>query len=157
MKNRILIVIITILLSSLIISAQQFKGRNSNRACLAEKLNLTEEQQKNIEDIRYTHQNKIIDLRAELKKSRLAQHKLLNEENLDKDEYMAMENKTNELQASINTARAEMKLEILAQLDDTQKEIWLNSARNIGIRSFRDKAGRTRDSRRSGLGRMNCW
>jgi Spy/CpxP family protein refolding chaperone len=89
-----------------------------------EKLNLTDEQQSQIEKLRFTHQEKMIDLKADLEKEELSLRELKNAGNYSRSEYIA---KVEELMAAhnkIRLAKANHHMDVYEMLDAEQRETW---------------------------------
>ncbi|MBU1098406.1 MAG: Spy/CpxP family protein refolding chaperone [Bacteroidetes bacterium] len=126
MKKNLLFISILLFVFSALVMAQPFEGKNNSRnfdrkGRLIQQLNLTTEQQKKIDDLRFNHQNKMIELKAQLQKNKLEMGKTIKSGNLNKSDYLALVNKNNDLKSAMNTSRAEMFLNIYSLLDDEQK------------------------------------
>lgn len=65
----IVLTIVLVLVSNLF--AQKSKDRLMKKGFGIEKLNLTEDQKTKFDEIRFTHQEKVIDLKAQLRKNQL--------------------------------------------------------------------------------------
>jgi Spy/CpxP family protein refolding chaperone len=156
MKNKLFILSIVIV-ASIMLGAQPYQGNKNNRNDIINKLNLSEDQKSKIEDIRFEHQKIAIELRAELQKNRLSQKQLLKSDNVDKSEYLALVEQGNAVRSKLQISRADMQMNILEQLDETQRKIWNDSGSCCGIGNGE---GRGMKHKRSGKnfrnGRMDC-
>lgn len=106
------------------ISAQPGPGKSKGKAVIADKLNLTADQEKKIEDLRTNHQKKMIDLRADMAKLHLEKKELLNKGNYDRKSFLALEEKIMKQRNAIEIARANQQMDVYEVLDATQKELW---------------------------------
>jgi Spy/CpxP family protein refolding chaperone len=117
-------------------------------------LNLTDEQTKTFNDIRYKHQMEAIDLRAELDKNRAEVRKMMADENVNSDKLLALTKANNEILAKMRTSRTQMWLDVYNILDDNQKEIWTTRFNQFGGRQ--GKGFRAGGRHHGGFGRNNC-
>jgi len=106
------------------ISAQPGPGMGQRKAMIHEKLNLTPEQEKKIDDLRTNHQKKMIDLRADMQKLHLEKKELLNKSNYDRKSFLALEDKIMKQKNVIETAVANHQMDVYELLDANQKVIW---------------------------------
>jgi len=108
------------------ISAQQMWGdgpRLSNKR-IADKLNLSSDQQAKFNEIQYEHQKKIIDLRSQLQKNRLEIKKMMNENNVDEKKLLNLVESNNKIHNEIRISKTQKWLAIYKILDNDQKQIW---------------------------------
>src|SRR5690606_32474279 len=89
-----------------------------------DQLNLTEDQQKKVDDLRLTHKEQMIDLRAELDKSRIENQKLRRSINFSREDLLNQTRKMNEIRNRIAESRANHFMDIYQLLDDEQKKVW---------------------------------
>jgi len=108
------------------VSAQPAPGAGMERgkALIADKLNLTPDQQKSIESLRTANQKQMIDLRAEMAKLHIAKKELLNKGNYDRKTNIALEEKISKQKNVIDAARANHQMDVYQILNADQKEIW---------------------------------
>ncbi len=97
---------------------QRFKGR------MLEKLNLTDEQQTKIEDLRIEHQKAMIDLRADLQKKRLAVKELTQKGNYSRSDYLNRVKDLNSARDNIASSMANHRMDVYEVLNDQQKKIF---------------------------------
>ena len=109
---------------------------------MLDKLNLTDEQKTKIEDTRLNHQEKMIDLRANLEKKLLALKELRVKGNLDRDAVIAAVKDINLAKNDIAISRANNMMDIYEILTPDQRKIW------------KDNMGFFKEFGRNNMGRM---
>lgn len=141
-KNIIVTLVLAVLFSgSLFAQPDGFgMGRRGGfgKMQFKEKLNLSEEQEKQFNDITYKHQSESIDLRAKVKKNRLELKNLLDNKNVDEQKVLALTEETSKLQAQLKQSAVKTWLAIYKTLDKEQKEIWAESFMGMGMRGRYD-------------------
>ena len=124
--------IITALLSFLIVIAGAFtfaqkqrenRGENK-RERIIEKLNLTDEQQTQIEEIRFAHQGKMIDLRADVEKKELGLKELQSTANFSRSDYITKVEEVISTENEMKVERANHHMDVYELLDTEQRETW---------------------------------
>jgi Spy/CpxP family protein refolding chaperone len=126
------ILIITVFLSFIIVLAGAFtfaqrqkeNRRDNKRENMIEKLNLTEEQQTQIEEIRFTHQENMIDLKADVEKKELTLKELQSTNNFSRSDYITNIEEIISAQNKIRLANANHHMDVYELLDAEQKETW---------------------------------
>ncbi len=108
-------------------------GMGKRKAVIAEKLNLTADQEKKIEDIRTNHQKKMIDLRADMAKLHLEKKELLNKGNFDRKSFLALEEKIMKQKNTIEMVMANHQMDVYDVLDAKQKELWNDRPMHKGM------------------------
>jgi len=133
MKRTLLI---TTLLSFLIVIAaftfaqEERENRRENKCeRIIEKLNLTDEQQTQIDDIRFAHQEKMIDLKADVEKKTLSLKELQSSGNFSRADYIAMVEDKISVQNKIKLAKANHHMDVYELLDAEQQETWTKMKR----------------------------
>lgn len=124
--------IITALLSFLIVIAGAFtfaqkpreNRRDNMRVKMIEKLNLTDQQQTQIEEIRFNHQEKMIDLKADVEKKKLALKELQSSGNFSREDYVAMVEEKISAKNKIAIEKANHQMDVYELLDAEQQETW---------------------------------
>ncbi len=124
--------IITALLSFLIVIAGAFtlaqkqrENRKENvRGKMIEKLNLTDQQQTQIEEFRFTHKKKMIDLRADVEKKKLGLKELQSSANFSRDDYITKVGEIISAENIIKLERANHRMDVYELLDAEQQETW---------------------------------
>lgn len=126
MKNTVigLIAILILTLPFADTSAQKRKMNMDDSFRGLDQLQLSEDQQKQIDDLRMTHKSQMIDLRAELSKSRLENQKLRTSGNFSRSDLLSQTRKMNEIRNRIAESRANHFMDVYELLNDDQKKIW---------------------------------
>lgn len=96
----------------------KFKGKK------LDKLELSQEQKEKIEKIKDAHKREMIDLKANLKKLRMDQKELFDAININREAVLNKVGEISEAKNKIAVSRANVLLNIQAQLNDKQKEIF---------------------------------
>ena len=128
--KRILIVttllVFLLALASVFTFAQQEREdrRDHRRVKLIEMLNLTEEQQTQIEKIRFSHQEKMIDLKADVEKKELGLKELQSTANFNRNDYIAKVEEIISAENKIKLEQANHHMDVYELLDTEQKETW---------------------------------
>lgn len=118
----ITIMMFVLLFSTDAISQPHRFGRGGKGNCRLDGLNLTEDQQKKIDDLRDSHWNEVGKLHDELDKLKIEKRTMMRGDNLDKRVYIDSEKKMSELREKIALTRAEHKMAIYDVLTPEQKE-----------------------------------
>ncbi|MBU0475929.1 MAG: hypothetical protein KKF62_17425 [Bacteroidetes bacterium] len=87
-------------------------------------LKLTDDQVAKISDLRFKHENLVIETQNEIQKNRLVVRKMMTDNKIDQKELLKLTSNNSELQAKIKLSRTTMWLDVYNLLDDTQKEQW---------------------------------
>jgi len=124
--------IITALLAFLIVLAGAFtyaqrqkeNRRDNMRENMIEKLNLSDQQQTQIEEIRFAHQEKMIDLKADVEKKELALKELQSTNNFSRNDYIGNVEDIISAKNKIRLANANHHMDVYELLDAEQQGIW---------------------------------
>lgn len=103
--------------------AQKRMANGFGQGRMFTQLDLSDSQKSEIEKLRYEHQMKAIDLRAELKKNKIEIENLLNAEKVDENAVMNLVEKNNEIHNSLSKMRMEMRIKVGSLLTTEQKEL----------------------------------
>ena len=136
-------ILLTLSISS--VYAQPMKKQNI-RQNIYSKLNLTDEQQDKIEQLRINHQKKMVDLRADLEKSQLELKDLMIKGNYSRTDYLKIVQNIQKKKEVMATERANHQMDVYEILTPEQKEIWNDSRGNFD--GFRMKNKRFPNCRR---------
>ena len=129
----------------------KFKNKAPFEKELKGGLNLTEDQKKQFDDLELQHDKKMIDLRADLQKSRLMKREVTNKESFSKNDYLTAEEKIMQAENKIQMEKAKLKMDKYSLLDENQKKIFMNEGEHDfmfkfdmdgfkdGMRMFREK------------------
>lgn len=96
----------------------------SNIERMQKNLNLNDQQIAKMSDIRFEHQNMVIDLKGKIKKNRLIIRKMMEDNKVENEKLLKIVSQNNELLGKIKLSKTNMWLDIYNILDDTQKEKW---------------------------------
>ena len=125
-------------------NAQGWRGRNFNnqnfRENLKAELKLTDAQQEKINSLRDAHQNKMIDLKAQMQKDALALRELKQNENVNRNDVLAAVEKLNKSREAMSLERTNHMLDV--------REVFTPEQRKL----LKDKRGPFMGN---GMGRMN--
>lgn len=127
MKKRVLIFLTTVFLLILIgpgIGQQRDHDRIQMKDKMVNVLNLTDEQQVKIDEIRLNNQKEMIDLKADLQKKKIGLKELLQKGNYSRAEYISRTDGIISANNKIEIARAEHQMDIYESLDADQQKIW---------------------------------
>lgn len=111
--------------NSLLAQKRDFRPGNQrgfNEERWFEKLDLTEEQQEAIADLRYEHRMQAVELHSKLAQNRLQLEKLFDEDNVDENAAMDIVDENNNIHNQLAKSRMEMRLKINSLLTPEQKE-----------------------------------
>jgi Spy/CpxP family protein refolding chaperone len=143
MKN--LIWVLVAVLSVAFISQESFsqkrfhKKQNEFRGQFMTKLNLTEEQEKKFEQLRFAHQEKMVKLRSDVELKELELKKLTSGDNVTRSEMLKLTKELNEIKNEIAIARVNHKMDVYDNLDANQKKLWLEQKEKVGMMKDRMK------------------
>jgi len=125
--------IIATLLSFLIVLAgaftyaQQQKGdrKDNKHGKMIEKLNLTDQQQTQIEEFRFAHQEKMIDLKADVEKKKLGLKELQSTADFSRGDYISKVEDIISAKNKIKLAKANHHMDVYELLDAEQQKTWI--------------------------------
>lgn len=128
------IAIISALLISRDLFAQEMMvhERNKNQMQIHQKLNLTEEQQVKVEALRFSHQEEMVDLKANLEKRKIEMAELKNKGNYTRDEFLGKTNEIISARNKIALSLANHQMDVYQILDETQKKEWNKFSSEFG-------------------------
>jgi Spy/CpxP family protein refolding chaperone len=125
--KRLSVISLTIILylsfTILNVAQQNYKSRNGEQRGerYAEKLNLTEEQQTAIEELKINNQKEMIDLKADLERKKLDLKELKFKGNYTRDEFLNGVQALNNSKNKIALAKANNRMDIYKLLTAEQK------------------------------------
>ena len=99
---------------------------------MREKLHLTDQQVSKIASLRSGHMKKMVDLRAELKKSMIDEKDIRNKENFTREDIIAGVEKANKIRNDIALENANHRIDIWETLTPEQKKIAKDSPQWFG-------------------------
>lgn len=133
-RIMVLIMVTILILSNNILSQGKTQKKEQFQKQIHQQLNLTDEQQTKVDNIKFTHQKEMIDLKADLDKRELELRELKNKGNYTRDEYL---NKVNEIIAARNKIAlsvANHQMDVYQILDENQKKEWNKMSHQFGER-----------------------
>jgi Spy/CpxP family protein refolding chaperone len=106
------------------VAQQNYKSRDGQQRGerFAEKLNLTEEQQSVIEELKIKNQKEMIDLKADLEMKKLDLKELKSKGNYTREEFINLVKSVNKSKNNIAIAKANNRMDIYEQLTAEQKK-----------------------------------
>jgi len=147
----------TILLLSFIISGdgfaqmkQKFQKRIMMHENMMEKLNLTDEQNDKLSDLRTAHQKAMIDLKSELQKKMIDMRDLKDNADLKRADLISAVESINTVKNKIAISMANHKMDVFEILNAEQKKVWLEHE------PFRNHMKMMFKGRGFGPGRFGC-
>lgn len=126
MKFRIIAVIaVGIIISSQNIFAQEMLQKKQQfRDQIHKQLNLTDDQQTKIDELKLAHKKEMIDLKANLDRKELALAELKNKGNYSREDFLNKINDVITARNKIAISFANHQMDVYEQLDENQKKEW---------------------------------
>lgn len=118
-KLAVLAVIVTVI--SPFIFSQPKVGLNLKR--LGDKLNLTDAQKDQIENLRIKHQKDMVDLKAKLEKARIEMREVTGNGDFTRNEYLAAHNKLTKIREEVQLANTNHRMDVLEIMNKDQRKI----------------------------------
>ncbi|MFA3781548.1 Spy/CpxP family protein refolding chaperone [Melioribacteraceae bacterium 4301-Me] len=145
MKKNMLLIAVATLISFGLISAQPNKPKRpmfQNMGRIFSQLNLTADQQKQINDIMYNQRQKAIDLQSSIEKNRLELQRMIRNNNIDDAKILSLVDDNSKLQAQLKSERVKSWLAVYKILTPEQRETWTKAFGKLGseIGFMRNKA-----------------
>lgn len=162
MKNLVLKSVIFLLVVTFAGSlfAQQRPMRNNKNDQICKLLNLTEDQEKQMQKFRLDHQEYVLDIKHKIEINQLEIKKILMEVNLDEAKLLSLSNANSELKAKIRDSKLKMWLDGYKILNADQQKLWKKKFMQrgqrmaLGNKAFR-KGGKHKGMQRR-MNRNNC-
>lgn len=127
MKRTSLLAVLLVALSITLTAqpAERMKRmQNPGMRSVPERLNLTEDQEKQFREITFEHQKKVIDLKSAIEKNRLELKKMAAENKVDEKKLIDLTDANSKLQAEMKSLSVKKWIAINKILNDEQKAIW---------------------------------
>ncbi len=144
-KSLLITLVLTLVFSSTSFSQKEQRERRGRDA---QQLNLTPDQEKQIESKRIELKERLIDLKAQLEKKELERNKLFLNENISRTELINLAKEISEIRNEIEIERVNHSIDVYELLDPNQKVMW----KDMQIKRDRFKDG----MKRKVIGRMDC-
>ena len=98
--------------------------RSDKQDMMKKKLQLTDEQSKKIDQLRYNFQEKMIDLNAQLKKKELERKKMIDGDNLSRNDLVNITKDIQDIKNNIGLEFVNHQMDIYENLNANQKRIF---------------------------------
>ncbi len=122
--------ILLVFMGTSAIIAQPMKGAQKAKKAKFVELNLSDQQEKQFEQIRFANEEKMIQLRSDIAKNKLEIKKLIASDNFNKSDLLNLTRKETELESQAKLARTEMWADVYEILNADQKKVWLDQLEN---------------------------
>ena len=136
MKNLIVIMsvlfLITIVNQELFAQKREHRQGKDFRMDMKERLNLTEEQENKIENLRLSHEEAMIKLKADLELKELEMRKIRSSDKLSRSEIVRITKEISAIKDEMALARVNHQMDVYDNLDANQKKIWMETQDQIG-------------------------
>ncbi|MFA7228302.1 MAG: periplasmic heavy metal sensor [Melioribacteraceae bacterium] len=137
-------------------SGQREAAPRNGKGNMKALLKLTPDQEKKFEDMRYQHQQSVIDIRAGIQKTRLELKKNIEEGKIDENKVLQLTGEIHKLEGDIKYSSTKHWLEIYKMLNDDQKEIFSKHLSRMILRGpGNEKTGAGMKMKRNSERRMN--
>lgn len=101
-----------------------------------EELNLSDEQQKKFEELDLEFEKKLIDLRADLEKAKLAKRDLIRKGNFSKKDYLDAIEKIIQAENKIRMEEEKLKMDKYSLLDEKQRKVFMDRSEEDFVFKF---------------------
>jgi Spy/CpxP family protein refolding chaperone len=106
---------------------------------LKEQLNLSEDQEKKIEALKLSQEEKMIKLKSEMELKDLEMRKLKSSDKFSRTEIIDLTKDINAIKNEMALARTNHQMDVYDLLDENQRKIWLDTQENFGHMKHRMK------------------
>jgi Spy/CpxP family protein refolding chaperone len=136
MKN--LIVVLSVLFLISVFNQQIFSQKRDHsksreyRMDMKAQLNLSEDQEKKIEALKLSQEEKMIKLKSEMELKELEMRKLKSSDKFSRTEIIDLTKDINSIKNEMALARANHQMDVYDLLDENQRKIWLDSQEKFG-------------------------
>lgn len=141
MKNIIRLSIIVLIM--IFISQDNFAQKNFRengkkfREDFKKQLNLTQDQQKKIQELKLAHEEQMIKLRSDAELKELEIRKLIGSDNVSRNEMIKLTKELNAIKDEIEIAKVNHKMDVYDNLDTDQKKLWMEHKEKV--RNMKDR------------------
>lgn len=118
-------------------------------------LNLSDDQAKIFNNLKYAHEIEAIDLRTEIKKNHAELKKMLADKYINADEILKLTNESSKLHGDLLHGKTKMWLELYNILNEEQKEKWIGFLNHFPGEEMRCRLGENRMWERGSM--RNKW
>ncbi|MEE9431604.1 MAG: Spy/CpxP family protein refolding chaperone [Melioribacteraceae bacterium] len=158
MKKTVLAILIASLLLLGISEVFAQRGKRNNQTGqekIVNLLKLTDTQLVKFKEIRFTNQESMIDMQANLKKYKLEITKYMDGNDVSKSNLIALTDKASNLHSTMKNSRINMWFEVYNILDADQKILWKKHFRQMGNKQKGMKKQRKGRNCNKGFNRFN--
>ena len=147
MKRKIILIttVILTLVLTLTVTAQPRPKPPRNfgfdKGRIIDLLKLTDDQQNQFFNFFFTHQNEVIDIRADIQKVHLKIKKMMTESDINDEQLLALTEKINQLEGKLKQLKMKFWLNVYKILDENQKKIWTTHFRHFWGRKHHKNFG----------------
>ena len=132
MKSRIFTILITTIILFGFNSNIYAQKQDGKRKQFKDELNLSAEQEEQIDALRYQHQKLVMEKKNEIEKNRFEIRHMMATNKIDAVLLQNLTKKNSEIQSDLKQLRVQHWLDVYNLLDDTQKEIWTERFEDMG-------------------------
>lgn len=162
LNNLFVLFFVVLFVGSSLTFAQPYRKmqRGDNNCWLEQNLNLTDQQQEALSNLRYDHQMKASELRAKIQQNRLTIQKMFDDDEINRDAAMKLVDENNSLRGELRKMRVDMRIETNSLLTDEQKAELKDRPGFRNGRCFNDGRGNRHDrsyGKRGKHFRNNAW
>ncbi len=157
MKKISVLILSVLLLSNISTFSQPGQCEPRGKHIKAD-LKLTPEQEKKFDDLKYQHQQGVIDIQAKIQKSRLELKKMIDDGKIDEKKIFQLTDDNSKLMGDIKYSATKYWLDVYKMLNDEQKAVWtkhLSQMTDPGVMKERMKAGARKMMHECGMRKMN--
>ena len=136
MKN--LIVVLSALFIISVFNQQIFSQKRDHsksreyRIDMKEQLNLSEDQEKKIEDLKLSQEEVMIKLKSEIDLKDLEMRKLKSSDKFSRTEIINLTKDINAIKNEMALARVNHQMDVYDLLDESQRKVWLDMQQEFG-------------------------
>lgn len=123
-----------LLISQFLFAQEMMRERDRDQLKIHQKLNLTEDQQEKVDVLKFDHQKKMIDLKANLEMKEIEMAELKNKGNYTREEFLSKTNEIISARNQIALSLANHQMDVYQILDETQKKEWNKFSGEFGER-----------------------
>ncbi len=136
MKNLIVVLSVLFIISFFnqpVLSQNREQSKSKNyRMDMKGQLNLSEDQEKKIEALKLSQEEKMIKLKSEMELKDLEMRKLKSSDKFSRTEIINLTKDINEIKNEIALAKANHQMDVYDLLDESQRKVWLDMQQEFG-------------------------
>jgi len=136
MKNLIVVLSVLFIISFFnqpVLSQNREQSKTKNyRVDMKEQLNLSEDQEKKIEVLKLSQEEKMIKLKSEMELKDLEMRKLKSSDKFSRTEIINLTKDINAIKNEMALAKVNHQMDVYDLLDENQRKIWLDTQEKFG-------------------------